>query len=179
VRNDPPKTKGVAQGFDLHADVCVAAGDRDGRERLCRYILRPPRVLERLSRTQDGRIAYERKYKSEGASHVVMTPNELLARLASLVFPPRHPILRYHGGFAANHKLRAKIVPTSAPEQRTRTQAPPKPEKPRRGRIEDSAAAAPPAASPPGAQKLSPPEGFRSLRGGLAAIHQPIDWPPF
>jgi len=65
VRNDPPKTKGVAQGFDLHADVCVAAGDRDGRERLCRYIPRPPRVLERLSRTQDGRIAYERKYKSD------------------------------------------------------------------------------------------------------------------
>jgi len=74
VRNDPPKTKGVAQGFDLHADVCVAAGDRDGRERLCRYILRPSLVLERLSRTQDGRIAYERKYKSEGASHVVTVP---------------------------------------------------------------------------------------------------------
>jgi hypothetical protein len=41
-------------------------------------------VLDRLSRTQDGRIAYERKYKSEGAPHVVMTPNELLGRLASL-----------------------------------------------------------------------------------------------
>ena len=153
MRNDLPKTKGVAQGFDLHADLTDAGADRDGRERLCRYILRPPLVLERLSRTQDGRIAYERKYKSEGASHVVMTPNELLARLASLVFPPRHPILRYHGGFAANHKLRAKIVPSSPPEQRTK--GAPKPEKPRRGRIEDSAVAAQPA-SPHCCAQVSP-----------------------
>jgi hypothetical protein len=50
VRPSENKTKGVAHGFDLHADVSVSGSDRDGRERLCRYILRPPLVLERLSR---------------------------------------------------------------------------------------------------------------------------------
>ena len=115
-RREVPKTKGLAQGFDLHADVSVAVGDREGRERLCRYILRPPLVVERLSLTKDGRVAYERKYQSQGATHVVMTPTELLGRLSALVLPPRHPMLRYHGAFGANHKLRARIVPSTPPE---------------------------------------------------------------
>jgi hypothetical protein len=34
-RCDAPKTKGVAQGFDLHADVVAREGDRESRERLC------------------------------------------------------------------------------------------------------------------------------------------------
>jgi hypothetical protein len=86
--SDNHKTKGVAAGFDLHADVCVAGSDRDGRERLCRYILRPPLVLDRLSLTQDGRVAYERKYQSPGATLVVMTPVQFLARLSALVGHP-------------------------------------------------------------------------------------------
>jgi hypothetical protein len=109
-RGGETKTKGEAEGFELHADVVVAATDREGRERLCRYILRPPFVLERLSRTSDGRVAYERKYQSRGATHIVMAPVEFLARLSALIFPPRHPILRYHGVFSAHHRLRARIA---------------------------------------------------------------------
>ena len=30
------------EGFDLHANITVAADDRAGVERLCRYVLRPP-----------------------------------------------------------------------------------------------------------------------------------------
>jgi hypothetical protein len=116
-RHAAPKPKGVARGFDLHADAIVRQSDRAGRERLCRYILRPPLVLERLSLTADGRVAYERKYQSRGASHVVMTPVEFLIRLSALVFPRRHPILRYHGVFAAHHKLRPLIVPKTPPER--------------------------------------------------------------
>lgn len=81
------KTKAVERGFDLHADVTVGEADRDGRERLLRYLLRPPLSLERLSITKDGRD--ERKYQSAGATHIVMTPTEFLARLSALVFPPR------------------------------------------------------------------------------------------
>src|SRR5262245_39368382 len=43
-------------GFDLHANVAVAADDRAALEQLCRYVLRPPIAQERLSRTADGRI---------------------------------------------------------------------------------------------------------------------------
>jgi len=35
-------------GFDLHANVWVSAHDRAALERLCRYVLRPPFVQERL-----------------------------------------------------------------------------------------------------------------------------------
>ena len=41
-------------GFDLQANVAVAANNRDGLERLARYVLRPPIAQERLTRTADG-----------------------------------------------------------------------------------------------------------------------------
>jgi hypothetical protein len=41
------------EGFDLHANVRVAANDRAGLERLCRYILRPPFAQERLRLRSD------------------------------------------------------------------------------------------------------------------------------
>jgi hypothetical protein len=39
------------EGFDLHADVVVPAGDRARVEQLCRYVLRPPLAQERLTIT--------------------------------------------------------------------------------------------------------------------------------
>ena len=43
------------EGFSLHADVAMAAHDR---ERLCRYVARPAIAGERLSELEDGRLAY-------------------------------------------------------------------------------------------------------------------------
>lgn len=60
-------------GFNLHAGITVAANDAVGRERLCRYGLRPPFSLSRFRWLRDGRIAYARR---EAPSAVV-----LLARL--------------------------------------------------------------------------------------------------
>ena len=37
------------EGFDLHADTAVRAGDRRRLERLCRYVLRPPVAQQRWS----------------------------------------------------------------------------------------------------------------------------------
>ena len=45
-------------GFSLHANVGVAASDRRGLERLCRYTGRGPLATERLTRRPDGRLAY-------------------------------------------------------------------------------------------------------------------------
>jgi hypothetical protein len=82
-------------GFNVHADVMIRAGDRRGVEHLCRYAARAPVALERLSQLEDGRIAYRlRKPRKNGATHLVMTPMELLAKIASLVPPPRYPLLR-------------------------------------------------------------------------------------
>jgi hypothetical protein len=45
--------------FNLHAGVHIPAAHDDGRERLCRYALRPCFALERLSTLPDGRVAYQ------------------------------------------------------------------------------------------------------------------------
>jgi hypothetical protein len=42
------------EGFSLHADVAVPARRRDQLEKVCRYILRPPLALERLTAVPPG-----------------------------------------------------------------------------------------------------------------------------
>jgi hypothetical protein len=102
-----------ASGFNVHAGVTVRAGDREGLERLCRYCARPPFSLERLSMLADGRVAYLRCMpRRNGATHLVMTPVQLLARLAALIPPPRFPLQRLSGVFAPRSRLRAAVVPS-------------------------------------------------------------------
>lgn len=48
---DEARTPG--HGFNLHAAMRVSADDRKGRERLLRYILRPPTATRRLTRGDD------------------------------------------------------------------------------------------------------------------------------
>jgi hypothetical protein len=50
---------GEHEGWNVHAAVTVPKGDAEARERLCRYVLRHPLSLQRLSWTRDHRIAYE------------------------------------------------------------------------------------------------------------------------
>ena len=61
----------------------------------------------------DGRVAYLlRKPRRHGATHLVMTPVQLLARLAALIPPPRFPLQRFSGVFAPRSPLRAAVVPS-------------------------------------------------------------------
>jgi hypothetical protein len=102
-----------ASGFNVHAGIMVRAGDREGHERLCRYCARPPFSLERLSILPDGRVAYLlRKPRRNGATHLVMTPMQFLARLSSLIPPPRFPLQRLSGVFGPRSKFRAAVVPS-------------------------------------------------------------------
>ena len=114
------------EDFDVHAGVRIAAGDDMGRERLCRYGARPPMAIGRLRQLRDGRIAYRVSHARAGhAKNRVMTPIKFLARLAALVPPPRHPLVRYHGVLAPRSVWRHDVVPkpraetTSSPERRT------------------------------------------------------------
>ena len=101
-----------ASGFNVHAGVTVRSGDREGLERLCRYGARPPFSLERLSMLADGRVAYLRcKPRRNGATHLVMTPVQLLAKIAALIPPPRFPLQRLSGVFAPRSRLRAAVIP--------------------------------------------------------------------
>jgi putative transposase len=95
----------------VHAGVVVSASDRAGRERLLRYCARPPLSLERLTLLRDGRIAYAIRKSWTSETHRVMQPVQFLARLAALISPPRHPLIRFYGVFAPHSSWRKKVVP--------------------------------------------------------------------
>jgi hypothetical protein len=103
---------GNASGFNLDSAVRVAADDRLHRERLCRYLLRPPLAQGRLTERPDGRFAFQMKTPwPDGTSVLVFSGEELIGRLAALVPPPRQHSVRYFGIFAPNSKLRPLVVP--------------------------------------------------------------------
>jgi hypothetical protein len=58
-------------GFNLHANVRVAANDREGLEHLCRYLARPPIANDRLSQLPDGKLAlrFKQAWRDDYASH--------------------------------------------------------------------------------------------------------------
>lgn len=98
--------------MNVHAGVTVHGRDRAGLERLCRYVTRPPIALERLTERDDGCVEYAfRKPWRDGTRAVVLTPEDLVARLCSMVPPPRFHLTRYAGVLAPNAKLRSEVVP--------------------------------------------------------------------
>ena len=120
LRNPEPfeqaRRSAFLEGYSLHAGVRVHGNDRQGREQLCRYILRPPLALHRLSRSTDGGLVYRMKRPRRGSPWLTLTPAELLAKLATLIPPPRVHGLRYHGVFAPHSRMRRRVVPEVAAE---------------------------------------------------------------
>lgn len=105
-------------GFSLHAGVRVAGGNREGLERLCRYVLRPPFAEDRLEQLPDGNVLYRfRRPRMDGSSHLVLAPVEFLEKLAALVPPPRAHLVRYHGVLAPNSRFRKSVTPRGGGEE--------------------------------------------------------------
>ena len=99
------------EGFDLHANVWVAAHDRAGLERLCRYVLRPPFAQERLRLRSDNRIALELKTAwHDGTRELVFEPLEFLERLAAMTPRPETNLLICHGVLAPRARWRDRVV---------------------------------------------------------------------
>lgn len=102
----------ASRGFSLHAATRVDAEDREHLERLCKYVARPPLAAGRLERIDDERLSFRLKTPwDDGTTHLILSPMELLEKLAALVPPPRINLVRYHGVLAAHAKDRDKIVP--------------------------------------------------------------------
>jgi hypothetical protein len=116
---DRPVTKGAlcgqTHGFNLQAATRVAANDKDGRERLCRYILRPPLANDRLTILDDGnvRLHFKRPW-SNGTSSVDLAPLALIARLAALVPSPRRHTVLYCGVLSSHAASRSQVVPPAS-----------------------------------------------------------------
>jgi hypothetical protein len=99
-------------GFSLHAAVRVEAYNRKRLEQLCRYITRPALSDERVQLNGAGQV--ELKLKTpwrDGTTHLVMSPQEFMQRLAALVPRPRLHLIRFHGVLAPNARLRPLVVP--------------------------------------------------------------------
>jgi hypothetical protein len=114
-RPDKPLCVSV-DGWSLEAGVRIRKGDREGLERLCRYVTRPPLSQERLELLPDGRVRYGfRRPRPDGSTHLILTPLEFLEKLAAIVPPPYHHLTVYHGILAPNSRTRKLVVPQAAP----------------------------------------------------------------
>ena len=97
-------------GFSLHANITVEGNE--ATERLCRYVARPPIVMERLSITPTGRVRYRfRRPWRDGTVAIELEPLAFIARLAALVPRPRKHLVTYHGILAPAAPDRAQVVP--------------------------------------------------------------------
>jgi len=102
-------------GFSLDASVRIEAADRSGLERLLRYCARPVFALERLRQIDPEHLVYESIKPGPGGSvSLLLTPLELIDRLAALIPPPRRHRHRYYGVLAPNAPLREVVTAMAA-----------------------------------------------------------------
>ena len=105
-------------GFSVDAKVRIEAHERDGLERLLRYCARPAFALERLREIDPERLVYESVKPGPGGSvSLLLTPMQLLDRLAALIPPPRKHRHRYFGVLAPNAPLREAVTALAQPAE--------------------------------------------------------------
>lgn len=100
-------------GFTLHCKTRIKAHDREGLERLVMYMARGPIATDRLKRADDdsGNLVYKLKRPfSDGRTHVLLSPIELLEKLSALIAPKWFNQIRYNGVFAPGSEWRGEIV---------------------------------------------------------------------
>jgi hypothetical protein len=103
-------------GFSLDASVRIEADHRRGLERLLRSCARPAFALERLEQLEAHRWLYHfPKPRPDGHTERVLSPLDLIGRLAALLPPPRRHRHRYHGVWAPNAPLRAAVTALAQP----------------------------------------------------------------
>jgi len=109
---DLPHRCAAFEGYNLHADTRIPAGERGALERLCRYVLRPPLSKARIEETEQGgiRLRLLRPW-SDGTTEFHFTKQEFLERICALVHPPGSNSILYHGVLAGHAAMRAEITP--------------------------------------------------------------------
>lgn len=89
----------------------IEGADRPGLERLLRYCARPAFALERWREVDAEHLVYESIKAGPGGSiSLMLTPLELIERLAALIPPPRRHRHRYYGVLAPNAPLRWQVI---------------------------------------------------------------------
>jgi hypothetical protein len=107
----PGRCHARQEGFDLDAGVWVPADQRDRLERLCRCALRPTVAQDRLRLTAEGQVVLQLRHPwSDGTTHLLFDPLELLERLAVLIPRPRINLILYHGVLGPRAAWRSLVV---------------------------------------------------------------------
>lgn len=95
----------ASRGYSLHAATKIDARNRTSPEQLCRYVARPPLAAGRLHFIDDERLSFALKTPwSDGTTHLVLSPLELIEKLAALVPPPRLNLIRLPRRARAKHQ---------------------------------------------------------------------------
>jgi len=103
----------VVAGVNVHAGVAFDGKDKPRLERLCRYLARPPIAQDRLALRDDGAVQYTmKKAWKDGTRAIVLQPLDLIARVCAMIPSPRFNMIRFHGVFSPNAKLRSEVVPS-------------------------------------------------------------------
>ena len=103
-------------GFSVDGSVCIEGTDRIGLERLPRYRARPPFAQDHLRQRDAEHLVYRNPKPAHGtapgarSAALVLTPLELIAKIAALVPPPRAHRHRYDGVLAPDARLRAAVT---------------------------------------------------------------------
>jgi hypothetical protein len=106
-------------GFSVHTSVTVPPDDREGLERLARYLLRPPVSLERLQVDEHAQaIAYVPRCKPgfQAPTAAPAEPEDFLARVVMHIPDPRRHTIRYYGAYSSvvRARRRREAAPTAA-----------------------------------------------------------------
>lgn len=98
-------------GFSVDGSVCIHQNDREGLERLIRYCARPAFSSEKLEFISETKLSYQlKKPLINGQTKIILTPLELIDKLAALIPPPRVHRHRYFGVFAPNSPFRSAVT---------------------------------------------------------------------
>ncbi|HZX47583.1 MAG TPA: transposase [Nitrospirota bacterium] len=97
-------------GFHVHNEGRVVANDMEGRERLARYLIRPPVSLERLTYDRENQQVY---YQGKAQTHTYH-PLDFLAYVSLHIPDKGEQIVRYYGWYSNKSRgLRKKDKPAS------------------------------------------------------------------
>jgi hypothetical protein len=117
-------------GFSVDGSVRVEGEDPRGSSGWCATARVGPLALERLQAldgqdslaSPDARLLYQLSEPDlQGRTGVLLSPLELLDRLARLIPPPRIHRHRYHGLLAPHARLRSAVVAIGREGERTQT----------------------------------------------------------
>ena len=103
-------------GFSVDGSVRIEGADRTGLEPLLRYCAGPPFALEHLHQRDAEHLVYRNPKPARGTApgarpaSLVLTPLELITKIAALVPPPRAHRHRYYGVLAPNASLRSVVT---------------------------------------------------------------------